>query len=87
MHEGVNWMTVAGLLQAFAGTRSSYETSNKSARVKQIREISVESLGLEPPCNEVVIPQFFSTSFIKYLVDITNLVQLLCFIANLCPWF
>ncbi|PON38454.1 Twinkle-like protein [Parasponia andersonii] len=43
-----------GSTRAFAGSRSSYETSSKTRGVKIKREITVEELGLEPPCNELV---------------------------------
>lgn len=42
-------------LQAAAKPRSSYATSNQTSKVKSIREITEESLELEPLCNEVVM--------------------------------
>ena len=57
--------SLIGMLQAFADTKSSYETSSKTPIVKKKTEITVEELGLEPPCNEVVRLQSFSASFIQ----------------------
>lgn len=54
MYIQVNWLSVAGLLQAFAESKPAYERPNKIARIKKIREITIEDLGLEPPCDEVV---------------------------------
>ncbi|XP_030549191.1 twinkle homolog protein, chloroplastic/mitochondrial [Rhodamnia argentea] len=43
-----------GSTRAAAKPRSSYTTSNQTSKVKSIREITEESLELEPLCNELV---------------------------------
>ncbi|KAF2317934.1 hypothetical protein GH714_041257 [Hevea brasiliensis] len=44
----------SGGTRPFAGRNSTYESSIQDKKVKQRREITVESLNLEPLCSEVV---------------------------------
>ncbi|KAF9667150.1 hypothetical protein SADUNF_Sadunf16G0303200 [Salix dunnii] len=43
-----------GGTKPFAGTKSTYGTSLKLSKVKEIRKIDEQSLGLEPLCDELV---------------------------------
>lgn len=47
-------LTLLPWFQPFAGSSSTYESSIQDSKVKQRREITVESLKLEPLCSEVV---------------------------------
>lgn len=49
----VTWSNVILSFQAVGDNKLSRETSNQIAKVKKRREITVESLGLEPLCEEV----------------------------------
>ncbi|XP_024021254.1 twinkle homolog protein, chloroplastic/mitochondrial isoform X1 [Morus notabilis] len=52
-----------GSTRAFAESKPAYERPNKIARIKKIREITIEDLGLEPPCDEIVA--YFSERMIS----------------------
>lgn len=48
-----------GGTKPFAGSKSTYGTSLKLSKVKEIREITEQSLELEPLCDEVVALSFY----------------------------
>lgn len=70
----VTWATGTLSLQAFAGRRSSYTASKNSMTDKTIREITVESLGLEPLCEEVKTYYFLKSEFLYWTVTLTPAV-------------
>lgn len=63
----VTWATGTLFLQAFAGSKSSYKKSKNSTTDKTKREIAVESLGLEPLCEEV--KTYYFLKFDCFLCD------------------
>ncbi|KAL6198538.1 hypothetical protein ACLB2K_028327 [Fragaria x ananassa] len=62
-----------GRTMAFAGSKSSYKKSKNSTTDKTKREITVESLGLEPLCEEVLA--FFSERGISRETVVRNKVM------------
>lgn len=74
MDKRVTWATGTLSLQAFAGRRSSYTASKNSTTDKTIREITVESLGLEPLCEEVKAYYFLKSEFLYWTVTLTPAV-------------
>lgn len=65
----VTWLIVAPFFQASAGSRPSYETPQRITKVKNIREISVESLNLEPLCDEVFLLPILCITFVENNVN------------------
>lgn len=81
----VTWLIVAVFFQASAGSRPSYETLHSITKVKNIREISVESLNLEPLCDEVLYLPFFPLLLLEIMLIRMNgqFVSLALFITVL----
>ncbi|XP_040362793.1 twinkle homolog protein, chloroplastic/mitochondrial isoform X2 [Rosa chinensis] len=70
-----------GRTMAFAGSKSSYKKSKNSTTDKTKREIAVESLGLEPLCEEVLA--FFSERGIsRETVQRNKVMQKRCSITD-----
>ncbi|XP_062096398.1 twinkle homolog protein, chloroplastic/mitochondrial isoform X1 [Humulus lupulus] len=66
-----------GNTRPFANSKSSYQTSNKTTKIKIKREITVEGLQLEPPCDELV--SYFAERMISKETLKRNAVMQRCY--------
>lgn len=70
------WLFVATFFQANVGSRTSYESPTRSTKVKIKRDITVESLHLEPLCNEVITFHLFFFNLFFYSFCWINLIKM-----------